>query len=93
MSDIQDAAMEQAAAEHAAEKLVAKAAIALADAAVAREKCKNLVRKSRESGNTCTRDYEKQIIAYKAAKRRYRVCLGSYIKEAPASCCQGRNAR
>lgn len=68
MNDIQDAIS----------AATAKAAIALADAAVAREKCKNLVRKSRESGNACTRDYEEQLAAYKVTKRRYRSCLSAY---------------
>lgn len=58
-----------------------KAAMALADAAVAREKCKNLVRKRRESGNTCTREYEDLKVYYKAAKRRFRSCLATYTAE------------
>ncbi|MBR4260017.1 MAG: hypothetical protein IKQ17_13365 [Kiritimatiellae bacterium] len=62
-----------------------RAAIALAAAAVAREKCKNLVMKSRESGNTCTLDYAEQKIAYTAAKRRFRVCLAGYIRAVSAS--------
>lgn len=62
-----------------------KAAIALADAAVAREKCKNLVMKNRESGNTCTLDYAEQKIAYTAAKRRFRICLAGYIKAVSSS--------
>ena len=61
---------------------LATAAFALADAAVTRERCKHLLMKLRESGNTCTRDYEELLAAYKTAKRRYRVCLKSYITEA-----------
>lgn len=53
-------------------------ATALADAAVAREKYKRLLVKRRESGDTCTRDYEELLAAYKKAKRRYRVCLATY---------------
>ena len=72
MSDIQDAII----------AATAKAAIALADAAVTREKCKHHLMKHRECGNTCTREFEDLKSTYKAAKRRYRSCLEFYIKEA-----------
>lgn len=60
-------------------------ATALADAAVAREKYKRLLVKRRESGDTCSHDYEDLKVAYKASKRRYRVCLATYTSAKEAS--------
>ena len=61
-----------------------KAAIALADAAVAREKLKLILKEHRERGNTCTREFEDLKTSYQATKRRYRSCLAIYTKEARA---------
>ena len=72
MSNIQDAI------EAATAQAVAKAAIALANAAVAREKYKNRIIERRESGETCTEEYKELKIAYKGAKRKYRSCLAIY---------------
>lgn len=77
MSNIQDTI------EAATAQAVAKAAIALANAAVAREKYKNRLIECRESGNTCADGYKELKIAYKGAKRKYRSRLAAYtaIKE------------
>ena len=58
-----------------------KAAIALADAAVARENLKLTLIEHRERGDTCTHEFEELKDSYKAAKRRYRSCLAIYTKE------------
>ena len=57
MSNIQDEI------EAATAQAVAKAAIALANAAVAREKYKNRMIERRDAGDTCTGDYKELKIA------------------------------
>jgi hypothetical protein len=61
-----------------------KAAIALADAAVARENLKLTLIEHRERGDTCTHKCEELKDSYKAAKHRYRSCLAIYIKKVSA---------
>ncbi len=64
---------------------VVKAAVALADSAIARERLKRILMERRESGNTCTREYEDIKSSYKVAKRRYRAHLATYTTEKAAS--------
>ena len=61
-------------------RILAPSAIALADAADVRERCKREINKERMSGTARVREHYMIRDAYKNAKRKFRLSLAKYIE-------------